>query len=138
MSFGGYSKIFNRKNYFSNVCFFLIHNEAYITSYHHSRKFFLSCILNIYGTVNVKDTTKEELSRMMVGRDISFIVDKKEADVREVVLSVKNLTVSSKTHKNNAVKNIPIVYCPEAPILNNPILNANPTARPVIKIGVAK
>lgn len=58
------------------------------------------------GTVNVKDTTKEELSRMMVGRDISFIVDKKEADVGEVVLSVKNLTVSSKTHKNNAVKNV--------------------------------
>ena len=58
------------------------------------------------GTVNVKDTTKEELSRMMVGRDISFIVDKKESDVGEVVLSVKNLTVSSKTHKNNAVKNV--------------------------------
>ncbi len=58
------------------------------------------------GTVNVKDTTKEELSKMMVGRDISFSVDKKEANVGEIVLSVKNLTVSSKTHKNNAVKNV--------------------------------
>ena len=31
------------------------------------------------GTVNVKDTTKEELSRMMVGRDVEFVVHKDEA-----------------------------------------------------------
>lgn len=58
------------------------------------------------GTVDVKDTTKEELSRMMVGRDISFNVDKKEMKPEEVILSVKNLTVASKNHKNNAVKNV--------------------------------
>lgn len=58
------------------------------------------------GTVDVKDTTKEELSKMMVGRDISFSVAKKEKETGEVVLSVKNLTVGSKTHKNNAVKNV--------------------------------
>ncbi len=58
------------------------------------------------GTVDVKDTTKEELSRMMVGRDISFSVDKKETKIGEVVLSVRNLTVPSKIHKNNAVKNV--------------------------------
>ncbi|WIV10405.1 ABC transporter ATP-binding protein [Proteiniborus sp. MB09-C3] len=58
------------------------------------------------GTVDVKDTTKEELSKMMVGRDISFNVDKKERKAGEVVLSVKNLTVASKTHKNYAVKNV--------------------------------
>lgn len=58
------------------------------------------------GTVNVKETTKEELSRMMVGRDISFKVDKKELEPREVVLSVRDLTVASKTHKSNAVKNV--------------------------------
>lgn len=28
------------------------------------------------GTVNIKDTTKEELSNMMVGRDVKFVVDK--------------------------------------------------------------
>ena len=33
---------------------------------------------------------------------------------------------------------MPIVYCPDAPILNNPILNAKPTANPVMSIGVAK
>lgn len=58
------------------------------------------------GTVDVKTTSKEELSRMMVGRDISFSVDKKPSEPRDVVLSVKNVTVPSKTHKNNAVKNV--------------------------------
>lgn len=59
------------------------------------------------GTVDVKDTSKEELSKMMVGRDISFSVDKKEAKAGEVVLSVRNLTVASKTHKgSDAVKNV--------------------------------
>jgi len=58
------------------------------------------------GTVDVKDTTKEELSKMMVGRDISFSVDKDPAEPKEVVLSVKNVTVPSKTHKNNAVKDL--------------------------------
>lgn len=58
------------------------------------------------GTVDIKDTTKEELSKMMVGRDISFSVNKKKTEPREVVLSVRNLTVASKAHKNNAVKNV--------------------------------
>jgi len=58
------------------------------------------------GTVDVKDTTKEELSKMMVGRDINFSVEKKQFEPKEVVLSVKNVTVPSKLHKNNAVKNV--------------------------------
>ncbi|WP_312650973.1 ABC transporter ATP-binding protein [Proteiniclasticum sp.] len=58
------------------------------------------------GTVDVKDTTKEQLSKMMVGRDISFSVDKDAAEPKEVVLSVRNVTVPSKTHKNNAVKDV--------------------------------
>lgn len=58
------------------------------------------------GTVAIKDTNKEELSRMMVGRDVTFKVDKKDANPGKVVLSVQNVTVPSKTHKNNAVKNV--------------------------------
>lgn len=58
------------------------------------------------GTVDVADTTKEELSRMMVGRDISFSVEKENVELGEVILSVKNITVPSKIHKNNAVKNV--------------------------------
>ena len=58
------------------------------------------------GTVEIKDTTKEELSRMMVGRDVSFSVDKNDPKRGDNVLSVKNMTVASKLSKKNAVKNI--------------------------------
>ncbi len=58
------------------------------------------------GTVNVEETTKEELSRMMVGRPVSFTVEKKDAPPGEVVLEAEGLTVPSKRHKNNAVKNV--------------------------------
>jgi len=58
------------------------------------------------GTVDVKDTTKEELSKMMVGRDISFSIEKEKIEAGDVVLSVRNVTVASKIHKNNAVKNV--------------------------------
>lgn len=58
------------------------------------------------GTVDIKDTTKEDLSRMMVGRDINFIVDKKEKVAGDVVLSVRNVTVASKISKKDAVKNV--------------------------------
>ena len=58
------------------------------------------------GTVEVANTTKEELSRMMVGRDVEFVVQKDEAKPTDVVLDVKNMTVASKLHNNNAVKNV--------------------------------
>ena len=49
------------------------------------------------GTVDIKDTTKEELSRMMVGRDVTFKVEKKEKEPGEVVLSVKNISCAFST-----------------------------------------
>ncbi len=58
------------------------------------------------GTVDIESTTKEELSRMMVGRDISFDVDKEDREPGDVILSIKNMTVASKTHKNNAVRDV--------------------------------
>lgn len=58
------------------------------------------------GTVDINTTSKEELSKMMVGRDVTFKVDKADAKPGKVVLSVRNVTVPSKTHKNSAVKNI--------------------------------
>lgn len=58
------------------------------------------------GTVNIADTNKEELSRMMVGRSVSFNVKKEEAKPKGVVLNVSGLTVPSRVHKNNAVKNV--------------------------------
>lgn len=58
------------------------------------------------GTVDIKNTTKEELSRMMVGRDVNFAVEKEEATPGEVVLKVEGVTVPSKLHKKNSVSNV--------------------------------
>ncbi len=58
------------------------------------------------GTVDIKDTTPEKLSAMMVGRDVNFVVAKEEARPQDVVLDVKNMSVASKRHKNNAVNNV--------------------------------
>lgn len=43
---------------------------------------------------------------MMVGRPVQLQVEKGEANPGEVILDVKGLTVPSKLHKNNAVKNV--------------------------------
>lgn len=58
------------------------------------------------GTVDIKDTSPEKLSAMMVGRNVNFVVEKKALEPGEVVLDVKNMTVASKKHKNNAVNNV--------------------------------
>ena len=58
------------------------------------------------GTVETKNTTMEELSAMMVGRNVNFHVEKQPAHPGEVVLDVQNMTVASKVHNNNAVKDV--------------------------------
>lgn len=58
------------------------------------------------GTVDIKDTNKEELSEMMVGRNVKFIADKTPADPKEEILKVENLCVKSKLHKKDAVHNV--------------------------------
>ncbi len=58
------------------------------------------------GTVEIANTSKEELSRMMVGRDVKFTVDKAPANPGEVVLDVQNLCVESRLHKKLAVNNV--------------------------------
>ncbi len=58
------------------------------------------------GTVDIKDTTKEELSHMMVGREVSFIVNKSEPQIKENVLSVRNASVSSESQEKLAVKDV--------------------------------
>ncbi|MBO4583525.1 MAG: ABC transporter ATP-binding protein [Clostridia bacterium] len=58
------------------------------------------------GTVEVKDTTKEELSRMMVGRDVEFTVAKKDAEPGEVLLEVRDLYVKSRVHDSDAVRGV--------------------------------
>ena len=58
------------------------------------------------GTVDVKDTDKQALSNMMVGRPVQLEVSKEEAKPTEVVLSVRGLRVPSKIHKNDAVRGV--------------------------------
>ena len=58
------------------------------------------------GTVDVKDTTPEKLSAMMVGRDVSFMVEKKPAERGAVVLDIRNMTVASRRQKKDAVSNV--------------------------------
>lgn len=58
------------------------------------------------GTVEIKNTTREELSRMMVGRDVEFVVHKEPAKPGKTILEVEGLTVASKSHGNNAVKEV--------------------------------
>ena len=58
------------------------------------------------GTVDIKDTNKQELSNMMVGRPVQLQVQKGEAKPADVVLDVKGLTVPSKTSKKNAVNDV--------------------------------
>ena len=58
------------------------------------------------GTVETAKTSKEELSRMMVGRDVEFVVAKEDAKPGDVVLEVEGLTVPSKIHSNDAAKNV--------------------------------
>ena len=58
------------------------------------------------GTVEVENTTKEELSRMMVGRDVEFVVQKAPAKPGKTILDVRDMTVASRIHKNDAVKNV--------------------------------
>lgn len=54
-------------------------------------------------TVNVADTSKEEMAEMMVGRNVNFNVEKGPAHPGEVVLDVKNIDVCDED-KNRKVK----------------------------------
>ena len=58
------------------------------------------------GTVNTADVTMAELSSMMVGRNVNFHVEKAEQHLGDVILEVDHMTVASKVHKNNAVKDV--------------------------------
>ena len=58
------------------------------------------------GTVETKNTTMEQLSAMMVGRNVNFHVEKAPSHPGDVILNVEGMTVASKVHKNDAVKNV--------------------------------
>lgn len=57
-------------------------------------------------TVDIKDTTPQKLSAMMVGRNVSFEVEKSPSVPGEVVLEVKNMSVAGEYNKKDAVRNV--------------------------------
>mgnify|MGYP005772275999 FL=1 len=58
------------------------------------------------GTVDTKDTNKQALSNMMVGRPVQLEVVKDEAHPGETVLKVEHLSVPSHSHKRDAVRDV--------------------------------
>ena len=58
------------------------------------------------GTVEIANTNKEELSRMMVGRDVQFTVDKAPSNPGKTILDIQHLSVASKLHKKLAVNDV--------------------------------
>lgn len=58
------------------------------------------------GTIEVADATKEEMSEMMVGRKLSFDLDRKEMNSNESVLEVIDLVVKSKASSKDLVNHV--------------------------------
>ena len=58
------------------------------------------------GTVDVADTTKEEMSEMMVGRKVSLSLEKNEPKIGATVLSVRNLNLRNEREANSKLKDI--------------------------------
>jgi len=47
------------------------------------------------GTVDVKDTSEEDMAKMMVGREVSFVVEKGEGHLGDTVLKLENVSVKN-------------------------------------------
>lgn len=58
------------------------------------------------GTVDTRDTDKQSLSNMMVGRPVQLEVEKTPAVPGDVVLEVRDFTVPAKGHKRDAVHKV--------------------------------
>ena len=61
---------------------------------------------NCVGTVDVNNTTKEQMSEMMVGRKINFNLEIKDVEKGTTVLEVKDLTIKSKNSGKNLVNDV--------------------------------
>ncbi len=58
------------------------------------------------GTVDVADTSKEQMSEMMVGRKVNLSVNKTEAAPGDVVFTAENLCVKAKHSTKNVIHNV--------------------------------
>ena len=60
----------------------------------------------LVGTVDVAETSKEEMSEMMVGRKVALSIDKTEAQIGEVILEVENLTLKGERGYKNKLTDV--------------------------------
>ncbi len=58
------------------------------------------------GTVEVAGTSKTDLAEMMVGRKVSFEIDKKDAEPTDEVLRIEDVTLKSIHHDKELLKNV--------------------------------
>lgn len=58
------------------------------------------------GTIDVVGASKEEMSEMMVGRKVDFVVEKKEMKPLGTALSVRDMTIRSKRTGKNVVDHV--------------------------------
>ncbi|MCQ2240026.1 ABC transporter ATP-binding protein [Treponema sp.] len=58
------------------------------------------------GTVDIAGTTKEELSKMMVGRDVEFKIEKKTATPGKIILDVQHMNVKCRMHDSLGVNDV--------------------------------
>lgn len=58
------------------------------------------------GTVQAKDTTKEQLAEMMVGREVLFNIKKEAFNPGDYVLQMKNVTTKLKEHGHGGLNNV--------------------------------
>jgi len=63
------------------------------------------------GTTNIKDTTKEALSEMMVGRKVILIPEKAKQKLGDMILSVRSLCVKDGRRQHMAVNNASFSVC---------------------------
>ena len=60
----------------------------------------------LIGTVDVADTSKEQLSEMMVGRKVILSLDKKDANIGNLILEVKHLNKKGASGEKDILKDI--------------------------------
>lgn len=58
------------------------------------------------GTIEVSETSKEQMSEMMVGRKVNLKIDKKDAELEDVIFDVQNLSVKSPYTEKMVVNNV--------------------------------
>ena len=58
------------------------------------------------GTVEVSETSKEQMSEMMVGRKINLQIDKKDSKPGDIIFDVQNLSVKNHVSEKMVVNNV--------------------------------